>query len=200
MRFLIALILTTAIAHADDVPLLVVLHGDGERATTAAKRWRAATTKRGWKLLSLQCPRAEKCKDSWWKWNGDPRWVREQIAAVKGVDATRIYAAGWSGGATYLGMRAQAWSDTFAAIVIHGGGMAPTEEACPARPLPAYFLVGDNNPLHHLAVALREYFARCAAAVEWDLVSGAGHLKEHRALHTRKALAILDWLSAHTRK
>jgi poly(3-hydroxybutyrate) depolymerase len=199
VRVLIALLLMTAIARADDAPLLVVLHGDGERADVAAKRWRAATTKRGWKLLAPQCPRTENCKDSWWKWNGDPRWLREQIAAVKGVDAQRIYAAGWSGGATYLGMRAPAWSESFAAVVIHGGGMAPAEDTCPAHALPAYFLVGDKNPLHHLAVSLREYFARCAGALEWDLVAG-GHRKEHRALDTKKALAILDWLSAHTRK
>jgi poly(3-hydroxybutyrate) depolymerase len=200
VRFLLALFLCASVARADDTPLLVVLHGDGERAAVAAKRWQAAAKKRGWKLLALQCPRTEHCKDSWWKWNGDPQWLRDQVAAVTGVDATRIYAAGWSGGATYLGMRAAAWSDTFAAVVIHGGGMAPAQDTCPARALPAYFLVGDKNPLHHLAVALHEFFARCTNDVVWDLVKGADHAKEHRALDPKKALAILDWLGTHTRK
>ena len=192
--------LVATAAHADDQPLLVVLHGDRESAATAAKRWRPAVKQRGWKLLSLQCPRSEHSKDSWWQWNGDPQWLRDQVAAVKGVDPKRIYAAGWSGGATYLGMRAQAWSDTFAAIVIHGGGMAPADDACPKRTLPAYFLVGDKNPLHHLAVGLHELFVRCSSDVVWDLVKDGDHAKEHRALDTKKALAILDWLDAHARK
>jgi poly(3-hydroxybutyrate) depolymerase len=190
--------------RATKVPLLVVLHGDHEQASIAAARWRAAAKQRGWVLLSLQCPAAEKCKTSWWQWNGDPQWVRDRVADVAAqisIDPERMFVAGWSGGATYLGLRAPAWHDTFAAVVIHGGGMAPRDEPaeCPARPVPAYFLVGDKNPLHSLAQDLREYLTRCKQEIRWDLVAGADHPKEAAALDGKRALAVLDWLAAHPR-
>jgi poly(3-hydroxybutyrate) depolymerase len=186
------------------MPLLVVFHGDREQAATAAGRWRAAAKQRRWALLSLQCPATEQCKGSWWQWDGDPQWVREQVAKVAAevsIDPERTYAAGWSGGATYLGLRAPAWDATFAAVVIHGGGMAPREEtpACPARALPAYFLVGNGNPLHELARDLREYFVRCKQDLQWDLLPGADHAKEDRALDGKRALGVLDWLAARAR-
>lgn len=190
---------------AAPMPLLVVLHGDREAASTAAGRWRAAARQRKWALLSLQCPADAQCTArSWWQWNGDPQWVRDRIAEVAAqvpIDRERTYLAGWSGGATYLGLRAPAWHDTFAAVVIHGGGMAPREDppACPARALPAYFLVGDGNPLHALARDLRDYFVRCKQDVQWDLLPGADHAREDRALDAKRALAVLDWLAARAR-
>ena len=184
------------------VPLLVVLHGDRDHAPTTAARWRAAAKARGWALLSLECPVAEGCKGSWWRWAGDATWVTAQVAAVQkalAIDPARIYLAGWSGGATYLGMRAMAWSSVFAGVVFHGGGQAPTGEGCPAPALPAYFLVGDANPLHALAVDLRAWFDGCAQEVTWDLIKRGDHDKEERALTKTKALAILDWLAARPR-
>ncbi len=186
----------------EPIPLLVVLHGDRQKAPAAAAPWRAAAKKRGWALLSLQCPTAESCKDSWWRWNGDPQWIRDQVAAVRAqiaIDPARTYLAGWSGGATYLGMNAPAWADTFAALVIHGGGHRPAEDACPSPALPAYFLVGDKNPLHYLMVDLHDYFAACEKDTVWDLVRGGDHEREARALDGKKALVILDWLAAHAR-
>lgn len=183
------------------VPLLVALHGDRDHAANTAKRWRAAAKARGWALLSLECPKDEGCPGSWWKWNGDPAWVIAQVAAVQqqlAIDPARIYLAGWSGGATYIGMRAPAWSKTFAGVVIHGGGHAP-DEGCSPPALPAYFLVGDANPLHALAVDLRTWFTGCTKDVTWDLVKRGDHDKEERALTKAKAIEILDWLAARQR-
>ncbi len=188
--------------RADPAPVLVVLHGDRELAPAAANRWRAATRERGWVLLSLQCPRDKGCKDSWWQWDGDTRWVKDQVDAVAhdlAIDPARVYLAGWSGGASYLGSRVQEWTDTFAAVVVHGGGIYPFVETCAPRALPAYFLVGDKNPLHGHAVELRGWFDDCKQDVVWDLVAGGDHDKEDRALDKKRALAILDWLAAHHR-
>jgi len=171
-------------------PLVVVLHGDREHARDAAARWRSAVNAHGWALLALDVPEG----DSWWKWNGDPQWVIDQVAAVKQpIDREHVYLVGWSGGATYIGMHAQAWQGTFAAVVLHGGGMAPDNTACTT--LPAYFLVGDRNPLHRLAKDLRAYFEGCHAEVTWDLVKGADHEHEKTALTRKKANAILDYLA-----
>lgn len=180
------------------IPLLVVLHGDRERATTAAARWRGAARQRSWAVLSLQCPIELGCTDSWWKWNGDPKWLVEQVSDIAKnpeIDSQRIYLVGWSGGATYIGLHAADWGSHFAAVVIHGGGMDPPDDQCPARVTPVYFLVGDRNPLHYLMKRLRGWFNHCQADIEWDLVRGADHDGEDRALDRKKALAILDWLA-----
>jgi poly(3-hydroxybutyrate) depolymerase len=184
-------------SHATDpVPLVVVLHGDREHAPAAAARWKKAVLARGWALLALECPSPI---DSWWQWGGDASWVTDQIAALDqtvAIDHSRMFLIGWSGGASYIGERASLWTSAFAAVVLHGGGVPPFDASCPSRALPAYFLVGDRNPLHKWAVALRDYFVDCKQDVTWDLVSGGDHGKEEAALNRKKADAILDWLAA----
>ena len=180
------------------VPLLVILHGDHEGASAAADRWRHAAKARGWAVLSLQCP----CEsESWYKWDGSPSWIRAQVDAVAGriaIDRDRVYLVGWSGGSTYIGMNAPAWPKAFAAVVIHGGGQPPDDEACPSH-LPAYFLVGDRNPSFPAAQRLRAYLQRCGQEVRWDLEKGADHLAEDDALGAAKANKILSWLGRHRR-
>jgi poly(3-hydroxybutyrate) depolymerase len=180
------------------VPLLVILHGDHERASAAADRWRHAARARGWAVLSLQCP----CEsESWYKWDGSPSWIRAQVDAVArkiAVDRDRVYLVGWSGGSTYIGMNATAWPTDFAAVVIHGGGQPPDDDACPSH-LPAYFLVGDRNPAFPAAQRLRAYLERCGQEVRWDLVERADHIDEDDALGAHKARSILGWLGHHHR-
>jgi poly(3-hydroxybutyrate) depolymerase len=186
----------------DPVPLVVVLHGDTDNARERAMKWREAVLARGWALLSLNCPDELGCDGSWYKWKHDPRWVTEQVrevAAQHRIDASRIYIVGWSGGATFIGKYLQRWPSTFAAVVIHGGGVPPSSDDCPEQPLPAYFLVGDKNPAHDASKRLRAYFERCDQLVRWDLLAGANHAKEDDALTTRKANQILDWLATKRR-
>lgn len=184
-------------------PLLVVLHGDGEHAGDEAARWKSVALPRGWVVLSLECPRERGCADgSWYQWRGAPDWIHAQVDAVVrkfAINRRRIYLAGWSGGATYLGMNAASWAPEFAAVVFHGGGQPPADEACPARRLPAYFLVGDRNPAHPAAERLRSYFARCKQEVRWDLVTEGDHTEEDHALDRRKAARILAWFAARPR-
>jgi predicted esterase len=207
-RVAIMLVVACALAgtaHAADVidlppakqpvPLVVILHGDREHAPAAAARWRSVVKKRGWALLALECPTDLGCKDSWWKWDGDPAWVIDRIARVKGEFAiSKVILVGWSGGASYIGAHAQAWPVD--AIVIHGGGMAPPSEDCVEGPH-VYFLVGDKNPLHGLAISLRDYFTACKREVVWDVVKGADHEHEASALTAQKAGVILDWALGH---
>ena len=183
-------------AAVEPVPLVVILHGDREHAPAAAARWRPAIKKRGWALLALECPTELGCKDSWWKWDGDPGYVIDRIAKVKAEFAiSKVILVGWSGGASYIGWRAQAWTG-IDALVIHGGGMAPSSSDCMDGP-PVYFLVGDKNPLHELARALHDYFEGCKREVVWDVVKGADHEREGSALTAKKAATVLDWVLAH---
>lgn len=190
---------------ARPLPLLVVMHGNHEDAATAATRWQDVAVERGYVVLSLHCPRGAGCDDGmWYRWKTTPAWITEQVRAViraMPIDQTKIYAAGWSGGATAIGMHAPVLDEMFAGVVFHGGGQPPlTTKECPARALPAYFLVGDANPAHPAAVRLRDYFERCNQELTWDLLPGAGHGREDEALDRAKAGEILDWLEAHPRQ
>lgn len=180
------------------MPLVVVLHGDTDNGRERATKWRDAVLARGWALLSLDCPDELGCAGSWYKWNHDPGWVREQVREVMArhrIDATRIYLVGWSGGATFIGKHLQHWPRMFAAAVIHGGGVPPSSDDCPDSSFPAYFLVGDKNPAHGGSKRLRAYFESCDQEVRWDLLPGANHHKEDAALTRHKADQILGWLA-----
>jgi poly(3-hydroxybutyrate) depolymerase len=181
----------------DPVPLVVVLHGDwGAGPSDLLAAWTQHATKRNMAVLALKCPVELGCKGSWWQWNGDPAWVSQQVDAFakkRPIDRNRVYLAGWSGGASYIGMRAQTFQTKFAAIVYHGGGVAPSGPCAASSPAPAYFLVGNGNPLHALAVDLRKENEACGVDVTWKMIPGADHTAEWKALDTYGG-AIADWM------
>jgi len=187
---------------AGPVPLLVVLHGDyGLGPSQIERAWAKHATPRGVAVLSIACPKSEGCQGSFWKWNGDPSWLLAQVdalAAKQPIDRDRMWLAGWSGGATYIGMHTQAFEKRFAALVHHGGGYPPLATGCASPPLPVYFLVGDANPLHEHVKLLRDHYASCGSDLVWNLQPKADHAGEWRALDAN-APAILEWLSAKHR-
>jgi predicted esterase len=150
-------------------------------------------------VLGLECPRERGCDDGkWYEWNPAPSWILEQVDALAKqvpIDRSKRYLAGWSGGASYLGMNAHRLKG-FAAVVFHGGGQPPRGgvDDCPNGSLPAYFLVGDGNPAHPAAVRLKSYMEKCGQELAWDLLPGAHHGAEAKALDHDKAHAILEWL------
>jgi predicted esterase len=184
-------------AGSDPRPLLVLLHGDGETAASMFDAWQARAAARDIAVLALDCPVSEGCSArSWWRWNGDPAWIDRQTVALgelRPIDRERMWIVGWSGGASYIGLRTQELERTFAAIVIHGGGVPPPRSSCDGPKAAVTFLVGDANPLHYLAVGLREYYERCEHDVTWTLLRGADHGGERRALAAHRE-EILDWL------
>src|SRR5262249_41094081 len=147
------------------------------------------------------CPKDRGCKGSFWQWNGDPAWIAsavDALSAIRPIDRTRVSLAGWSGGASYMGMRAPSLSRSFAALVYHGGGIPPGSSECGSPGTPVYFLVGSGNPLHAHAVGLREHHDACKDDVTWDLVKRGDHDAEWRALDTRGD-AIAAWLATKHR-
>jgi len=140
---------------------------------------------------------------SWWRWNGDPAWLREQVDALdaqRTIDRSRMWIVGWSGGGTYLGWRTQEFEREYAAMVIHGGGVQPSRQTCSPTPAGIYFLGGDANPLHALAEQLHDYYASTCPHPDlvWTVLPRVDHDGERKAL-TRYREAILDWLSMHRR-
>lgn len=186
----------------DPAPLLVLLHGDwGNDASALQLAWEPLVAAQGITLLSLACPRDQGCQGSFWKWNGPPTWIDAQIDALaqqRSIDRTRMWIAGWSGGATYIGFRAQELERRFSAFVIHGGGSPPASSTCSGNTVGAYFLVGSSNPYHGLQIGLRDYFVACKQETEWNVLSGSDHDAEWKALAPRGP-AIVRWLLGHSR-
>lgn len=178
-------------------PLLVVLHGDsGITPSDLASKWDRFAAPRDVAVLALACPKDRGCKGSWWQWDGDPSWIGAQVDALSAkhpIDRSRMYLAGWSGGASYIGMRTQAFEKTFAGLVIHGGGLRPRTDGCAATKTPVAFLYGTANPLHDLAERLHAHYETCGSDVRTTLLPKADHAAELRALDTHGD-AIMEWL------
>ena len=189
---------TQSDAASSPAPLLVTLHGDwGAMAPELHAAWERFAAPRGVALLSLTCPVELGCKRSWWQWNGNPAWLTEQIdrlAARHAIDRERLWIAGWSGGAAYMGMHTQEFERTFAALVIHGGGIWPSRSGCAPEKAPVTFLIGDQNPLHAHVLKLRDHYEECGNEVVMMLLRGAEHEGEWSALDKRGG-EILDWLA-----
>lgn len=198
-------------AGATNSPLLVVLHGDapgGKRPLVQrdAEPFVAAAIARGIAVLAPACPRDQGCLvGSYWQWTqGDPpAWLMQQVDAVRkewSVDESRVWIAGWSGGASFLGYHYPRFGERFGAVIFAGGGMPPYSKDCAPCTPPAYFLVGDQNPLHHLAKDLKTRVLACSNDVTWDLLPGKDHAGEWRALKAAgKVGELLDWLAKHPR-
>jgi poly(3-hydroxybutyrate) depolymerase len=186
-------------------PLLVVLHGDGGAPASMLAVWEKAALARGVVVFAPKCPVDDGCTGgSWWQWGKDPSWFDAKIAAIAAVqpiDRARVWAAGWSGGASWIGWRAPDLVGRFAAVSIDGGGMMPHTKTCPtACSFDAHFLTGDKNPLHSLVEDLHTWMDGCAAGeVKWELLPGKDHGGEWLALSKKgKADEILDWFATKT--
>ncbi len=170
------------------IPMLVVL---GDPAThDVTDRLRSTAVPAGWAVLSLACPRDERCDAGWATWTGDPKWITDRVYEVSRtapIDLARVYLVAGSTGSTFVARHAPAWADTFAAVVIAGGGEPPATTAdCPTYTMPAYFLASDREDTG--MAGMRAYFDRCKQQVVWD-AHGDG-------VAIRRLLA---WLHKHLR-
>jgi predicted esterase len=184
-------------------PLLVLLHGDEGSPTKVVSAWQKAAEAAGVVLFAPRCPTALGCAGSYWRWDGDPGWVLDQVTAVErlhAIDPRRRYLAGWSGGTTYATLHVSSWFPTFAAASFAGGGVPAHDGRCVAHAgggcAPIHYLAGDRNPLFDLAVGARQELEACGHDVVWDLHRGADHAGEWRA-YEREVPALLAWLLDH---
>jgi len=157
------------------MPLLVVLRDD-----RAGRAWRAPALAGGFAILTL----------AGWQ-RDEPRWIEDQVFAAarqRSIDLARVYLVGDGDGAVYVARHVDALSETFAAVVITGGGEAPTVTGCPTEVLPAYFALGgglgSGDASDPGTAALRGYFERCRQPVTTS---------------RQPAPAVLDWLRRHVR-
>jgi predicted esterase len=200
----------TSPATAEQRPLLVLLHGDGQDPVLLLNAFKAEAKARDVSLVAPMCPMLLGCNaQSFWRWNGDPAWLKGialEAARAAHADTNRIAYVGWSGGASYLGYRVHELGDTPSAIVILGGGIPPARSTCAKVQVPVLFVVGNKNPYHHLAQDLRASLNACAedaaaATVQWQLLPGADHAEEWRQVSSAKTQAsIVEFVLAHSRQ
>jgi predicted esterase len=186
-------------------PLLVVLHGDEGGPSKVFATWKPIAEEKGAALFAPRCPVAQGCHvGSFWRWAGDPQWLFDRMAELEkrhAIDPDRRYLAGWSGGASYIGLFADRWGERFAAIALTGGGIPPRSgPACDACAPAVRYSMGDRNPLFYLAEQTREHFERCKHALDWRPLPGKDHAAEWRAFAEPNNLAAtFDWLLARRR-
>jgi predicted esterase len=192
-------------ARAPPAPLLVALHGDGGGVAPLVRAWQSAAAAAGVILLAPRCPRALGCAaGSWWQWldtaGHDPAWLGAQIDAVTArfaVDPRRVYATGYSGGATYLGWYAPAHAARFAAVA-HVAGGAAYRPPCPTCKVPVLFVLGAGDPmLVPYTRPLRDWYQSCEGhEIAWQTLPGVTHEGILPVLQAGKAREILGWLLA----
>lgn len=201
---------TVVPAPAGPRPLLVALHGDANGDPSAAAKvlraLRPASEKAGVILLVLRCPIEKGCRTgSFWRWRStgehDPGWVGAQIDAVTAslpVDAARVYAAGYSGGATYLGWYVPTYPERFAAVVYIAGGV-PWGTPCPRCPVHVLFTLGAGDPmLVPYTRPLRDYYEGCGGnEVVWETLPGVSHEGILGLVQGGKGDSLLAWLLGH---
>lgn len=186
-------------------PLLIALHGDDAGTGKLFRALRPACEQERVILVSLRCPTELGCRTSYWQWSStsthDPAWIGAQIAATKArfaVDPSRIYAAGYSGGATYLGWYGPTHPGDFAAIAHIAGGM-PWGTPCPTCKVPVLFTLGPTDPmLVPYTRPLRDYYAACGGhEIVWETLPGVTHESVIPTVQAGKGKAIVAWLLAH---
>jgi hypothetical protein len=156
-------------------------------------------------LFAPRCPRELGCKaGSWWQWlatsDHDPAWLGAQIDAVAArhpVDPARVYAAGYSGGATYLGWYVPAFPARFAAVA-HVAGGSPLGGRCPACKTPVRFDIGAVDPMiEPYTGPLRRWYEACGGhELVWNVLPGVTHEGIIDVLQAGRAKEILAWLLA----
>jgi predicted esterase len=186
-------------------PLLIALHGDDGGTAKLFRALRPACEQERVHLVSLRCPTELGCRTSFWQWQitsgHDPGWLGAQIAAVKGrfaVDPARVYAAGYSGGATYLGWYGPTHPSDFAAIA-HIAGGTPWGTRCPTCKVPVFFTLGASDPmLVPYTRPLRDYYEACGGhEIVWQTLLGVTHEGILGTVQAGKGREILTWLLAH---
>ncbi len=182
--------------------MLVLLHGNDGNTYWLDRIWGLAAERRGVITLVLRCPAAGGFGDpSWWRWHQgkdyDAAWLRARMREVERelpVDPSRIFASGYSGGASFLSAYMREDPALFSAVAFVAGGAPPPPE-CMSRKTPACFLIGSRDTMLVSHVRpLHDALEKCGHEVKWDERADVTH--EAILWHVERggAEGILDWL------
>lgn len=178
-------------------PLVLFLHGSGERGTDLSLLERqglpklAAERSFPFILLAPQIPEGQ-------VWNAEPlTYLLDEIETTRWVDSSRIYLTGISMGAFGAWDLAIATPDRFAALLVISGGGNPVE-VCQLKNVPVRIVHGLQDDVIPVSwsEALGERLERCGGNVKVTIHPDAGHDAWSR---TYEDPAVLEWLLAQRR-
>lgn len=177
--------LIPASAGTAPAPVLVLLHGSGQRGLAMAQRWQALAAREGLLLLAPDSREPQ----NWSLLDDGPGFfyaLLEALRAQHAVDSRRIYLFGNSGGAVHALSLAMLEADYFAAAALHGGGWRDESEYALAgyatRRIPLRLYAGDRDPVFppEAAAATRQALAERGFPVELRIIPGHDH--DYRAV------------------
>jgi predicted esterase len=159
------------------LPLLLFLHGSGERGddldqvrTHGPPKLAAAGKKFPFILVAPQCPAGE-----WWSAQQLNRLLDEVIAQYP-VDRDRIYLTGLSMGGYGVWELAAEYPQRFAAIIPICGAGSP-HDADRLKKIPAWIFHGQQDPVvpFQRSVEMEQALKTCGGAVKFTPDPKAGH-------------------------
>lgn len=193
-------------ADAGPRPLLLALHGDSHDAGEMLGAWQAVAEAHDLILFAPTCPKDRGCVGgSWWRWfqsaQHDAAWLGRMVETVRAevaIDPLRIYATGYSGGASYLGFWAPAHAAELAAVGYVAGGY-PYAEQCASCKLPVRVLIGAADGMYEPYVKpLITFYEGCGGHdVSTRVVPGLGHKGMLGALPRGEAELLWRWMEPH---
>lgn len=176
-------------------PLVLFLHGSGERGTNLKKLERQGLPKLGaagrsfpFILVAPQIPEGQ-------VWNEEPlTYLLDELETTLWVDRDRIYLTGISMGAFGAWDLATATPDRFAALLVISGGGNPVE-VCQLKDVPVWIVHGRQDDVIPVSwsEALAQRLERCGGNVKLTIYPDAGHDAWSR---TYEDPAVIEWLLA----
>ena len=175
-------------------PLVLYLHGSGERGTDRQALERQGLPKLAagksfpFILVAPQIPEGQ-------VWNEEPlTYLLDELETTLWVDRDRIYLTGISMGAFGAWDLATATPDRFAALLVISGGGNPVE-VCQLKDVPVWIVHGRQDDV--IPVSWSEALARrlelCGGNVKLTIHPDAGHDAWSR---TYEDPAVIEWLLA----
>ena len=164
---------------AEEVPLLLLLHGSGRDGMSLVERWDKLAKREGFILAA-----PEALNSRMWIAPADgPDFLYEIVEALKAelpIDPSRVYLFGHSAGASFSLQMAVAESTYFAAAAVHAGMIHPmsypmADEA--KRKIPLKIMVGTQDrffPLDKVRAA-RDALSERDFPVELVEIEGHNH-------------------------
>jgi len=175
-------------------PLVLFLHGSGERGTDLKTLERQGlpklATERSFPFI-LVAPQIPEGK----VWMAEPlTYLLDQLESTMWVDSNRLYLTGISMGAFGAWDLAVATPDRFAALLVISGGGNPVD-VCSLKDVPVWIAHGREDDVIPVswAEAMGQRLERCGGNVKVTIYPDAGHDAWSR---TYEDPAVIEWLLA----